>query len=140
MSDSAFPFIALNRYPDYDAAAMAERSREFAAWLDSRRTVRDYAPEPVPRAVIESCIRAAGTAPSGANRQPWHFVAVSDPTTKSKIRKAAEAGATDLWSLQAELGVASGCGSCKEVASEILHDVRQSQRAFEPTLYTPAIA
>ena len=90
VSDPAFPFIALNRYPDYDAAAMVERSREFAAWLDKRRTVRDYDPEPVPREVIESCIRAAGTAPSGANRQPWHFVAVSDPTTKSKIREAAE--------------------------------------------------
>ena len=68
------------------------------------------------------------------------YVCICNAVTDKQIRKAAEAGATDLWSLQAELGVASGCGSCKEVASEILHDVRQSQRAFEPTLYTPAIA
>ena len=91
VKDSAFHSIALNRYPDYDAAAMAERSREFAAWLDSRRTVRDYDPEPVPREVIESCIRC--TAPSGANRQPWHFVAVSDrpPNRKSaRLRRVEE--------------------------------------------------
>jgi bacterioferritin-associated ferredoxin len=68
------------------------------------------------------------------------YVCICNAITDKQIRKAAEAGATDLWRLQAELGVATGCGSCKEVASEILHEVRQSARIFEPVLYTPAIA
>jgi nitroreductase len=58
--------------------------------MNRRRTIRDYSDRPVPRDVIEFCIRAAGTAPSGANLQPWHFVAVSDPAIKQEIRTAAE--------------------------------------------------
>jgi bacterioferritin-associated ferredoxin len=68
------------------------------------------------------------------------YVCICNAITDKQIRKAAEAGATDLWRLQAELGVASGCGSCKEVASEILHDVRQSRKVHGPVLYTPAFA
>jgi nitroreductase len=64
--------------------------REFADELQRRRTVRDFSPRPVPREVIEQCLRAAGSAPSGANRQPWRFVAVSDPALKHRIRVAAE--------------------------------------------------
>ena len=67
-----------------------QRSAAFAKLMAGRRTVRDYAPTPVPRAVIENCIRTAGSAPSGANQQPWHFVAIADPETKSAIRAAAE--------------------------------------------------
>jgi iodotyrosine deiodinase len=85
-----FPTVAAPNYPQFDADEMNARSAAFAQWLNSRRTLRDYASEPVPRATIEACIRAAGTAPSGANRQPWHFVAVSCPTTKRAIREAAE--------------------------------------------------
>jgi iodotyrosine deiodinase len=66
------------------------RAREFYEAMQRRRTVRDYSDRPVPREVIEYCIRAAGTAPSGANLQPWHFVAVSDPAIKRQIRLAAE--------------------------------------------------
>ena len=66
------------------------------------------------------------------------YVCICNAVTDKEIRRAAEAGATDLWSLQAELGVASGCGSCKQVASEILHEVRQ--RKPEPLLYRPAVA
>ncbi len=66
------------------------RAREFADSLRQRRTVRDYDPRPVPRAVIETCLAAAGSAPNGANLQPWHFVAVSDPELKRRIREAAE--------------------------------------------------
>src|SRR5438094_356001 len=55
-----------------------------------RHTVRDFSGQPVALSVIESCVRAAGTAPSGANHQPWHFVAVGDPAMKQKIRLAAE--------------------------------------------------
>lgn len=72
----------------------AERIRRASAWADElarRRTVRAFAPTPVPRTLIEHCLRAAGTAPSGANQQPWRFVAVSDPVRKQRIREAAEA-------------------------------------------------
>ncbi len=59
--------------------------------LSTRRTIRDFSDRPVPRSIIEACIAAAGTAPSGANHQPWHFVAISNPDMKRKIRIAAEA-------------------------------------------------
>lgn len=65
-------------------------SRTFYAMMNSRRTVRDFSDRSIPREVIENCIRAAGTAPSGANLQPWHFVAVADPVVKREIRIAAE--------------------------------------------------
>ena len=69
---------------------MEEAARVFRDYIRMRHTVRDYLDRPVRRAVIENCISAAGTAPSGANHQPWHFVAISDPTAKQKIREAAE--------------------------------------------------
>ena len=68
-----------------------QRADAFRAQIATRRTVRDYDPAPVPQQVIEACIAAAGTAPSGANQQPWHFVAVRDPEVKRQIREAAEA-------------------------------------------------
>lgn len=67
------------------------RSREFLQRMKSRRTVRDFSPRPVPFELIENAIRVAGSAPSGANQQPWSFVAISDPETKRRIRVAAEA-------------------------------------------------
>src|SRR5918996_1702461 len=69
---------------------LLRRAREFYEAMQRRRTIRDFSDRPVPREVIEYCIRAAGTAPSGANLQPWHFVAVSDPDVKQEIRTAAE--------------------------------------------------
>ncbi len=69
---------------------MRERAAAFAADLARRRTVRDYSDRPVPRDIIESCLRAAATAPNGANRQPWHFVVVSDLEAKRRVREAAE--------------------------------------------------
>jgi iodotyrosine deiodinase len=66
------------------------RSRRFLAHLAERRSVRQFSAEPVPHELIENAIRAAGTAPSGANRQPWTFVVVSDPELKARIRRAAE--------------------------------------------------
>jgi len=62
----------------------------YLAYMRKRHSVRDYSSQPVPEAVITACIAAAGTAPSGANRQPWHFVAISDPAMKARIRAAAE--------------------------------------------------
>jgi len=73
-----------------DAEALT-RATAFLAHMKQRHSVRDFAPTPVPEAVISACIAAAATAPSGANHQPWHFVAVSDPAVKSRIRAAAEA-------------------------------------------------
>src|SRR5213080_3304211 len=66
------------------------RTKEFYETMQHRRTFRDFSDRPVPRKVIEHCIRAAGTVPSGANLQPWHFGAVSDPVVKQQIRIAAE--------------------------------------------------
>lgn len=75
----------------FSPAETAARARAFYEMINERRSVRVFSPEPVARAVIEDLIRAAGTAPSGAHRQPWHFVAVSDPALKTRIREAAEA-------------------------------------------------
>jgi nitroreductase len=72
-------------------AEMRGRAEDFYAEIRRRHTVREFADTPVPRAVIEACLRAAGTAPSGANHQPWHFAVVGDPAIKSRIRAAAEA-------------------------------------------------
>ena len=58
--------------------------------MGSRRSVRMFSTEPVPRELIENAIRVAGTAPSGAHQQPWTFVAVSDPALKAQMREAAE--------------------------------------------------
>jgi iodotyrosine deiodinase len=88
MSDTLHS-IDLN-FSSLDVDEMRTRSQAFAQNLARRRTVRDYAPDPVERDIIENCIRTAGSAPSGANQQPWHFVAISDPEIKSAIREAAE--------------------------------------------------
>ena len=69
---------------------MVRRAREFREEAARRRTVRQFSSKAVPLEVVEECVRAAGTAPSGANRQPWHFVVVSDPEVKARIRVAAE--------------------------------------------------
>lgn len=81
------PLTGFRRFP---VSAMRERADAFAEELRRRRTVREFSPEPVPRDLIERCLWAAGSAPSGANRQPWHFVAVSSPDLKRRIREAAE--------------------------------------------------
>ncbi|MFN2421454.1 MAG: nitroreductase family protein [Gemmatimonadota bacterium] len=83
-------FLPLAGYCEYSPDEMARRAREFREEMTRRRTVRDYAARPVPREVVLECLRAAVTAPSGANLQPWHFVVIEDPETKRRIRKAAE--------------------------------------------------
>ncbi len=87
---TAHPSIELPAAIAMTDAERIARATAFADELSRRRTVRDYAPTPVPRQVIEQCLRAAGTAPSGANQQPWRFVAVSDAAIKHRIREAAE--------------------------------------------------
>ena len=69
------------------------RAREFAAELASRRAIRDFSDEPLPFGVLAGAVRAAASAPSGANVQPWRFVIVTDPATKTALRQAAEAEA-----------------------------------------------
>ncbi len=73
-----------------EEAEMLERSAKFYQKMKSRRTVRDFSARPVPREIIENCLRTAGTSVSGANQQPWHFAVVSDPEIKKAIRVAAE--------------------------------------------------
>lgn len=67
------------------------RARAYAATMATRRTIRDFSDEPVPFDLLETAIRAAGTAPSGANVQPWRFVVVTDPARKRRLREAVEA-------------------------------------------------
>jgi len=69
---------------------MLMRSSEFYEFLIKRRTIRTFSTRNVPKEIIENCIRAAGTSPSGANLQPWHFVVISNPDVKKQIREAAE--------------------------------------------------
>ena len=68
------------------------------------------------------------------------YVCICNAITDKQIREAADAGVRDLWQLQAELGVASNCGSCKEHASEILREKRQETRRVEPEMYRPSVA
>ena len=78
---------------DFRRRSVEETQAAAAAFRQAvarRRTVRDFAPDPVPRSVIEDCVMAAASAPSGANQQPWTFVCISDPATKAAIRAAAE--------------------------------------------------
>jgi iodotyrosine deiodinase len=78
-----------------------ERSREFLALLQARRSIRRFSDEPVPWELVENAIRAAGTAPSGAHQQPWTFVVVSDPETKRRLREGAEAEERDFYDRRA---------------------------------------
>lgn len=76
--------------PKLSDEASLRRVQEFRASLDTRRSVRQFSRDPVSRAVIEEVLAAAGTAPSGAHKQPWTFVAISDPALKQRIRDVAE--------------------------------------------------
>lgn len=83
-------FVPLSDYHEYPPDEMRRRAAEFATEMWRRRTVRHFSDRHVPREIIEDCLRAAGSAPSGANMQPWHFVVVTDPEVKRRIRVAAE--------------------------------------------------
>lgn len=89
---------------DFERLAPAEqhaRLDEFRARMLARRTVRHYSAEPVPETLIDGAIAVAGSAPSGANMQPWHFVVVRDPQTKRRIREAAEAEEREFYANRA---------------------------------------
>ena len=92
-----YPTVALTDYPDYGVDEMRRRLAEFYAEVDRRRTVREFSARPVPKDLIETALKAANTAPSGANLQPWHFVVVSGAETKQRIRQAAEAEEREFY-------------------------------------------
>lgn len=93
-SCSSFMPLTMPRRPNDELLACA---RAFRETLATRRSVREFASDPVPLEVLDECIRAAGSAPSGANRQPWTFVLVSDPATKHAIRVGAEAEEREFY-------------------------------------------
>lgn len=82
--------IPLPDYEEYPIEAMRRRAKDFYALVRRRHTVREFSPRPVPRDVIETCLKAAGTAPNGANLQPWHFAVIGDAALKRRIRTEAE--------------------------------------------------
>lgn len=94
------PFVPL-RFERLPVDQSRERGRRFLETLRLRRTVRDFDPEPVPADVIDTAIETAGTAPSGANRQPWKFVVVRDPDVRRRIRDAAEAEEREFYERRA---------------------------------------
>ena len=90
-------FERLQGWREYPPAEMEARARAFAAEMQRRRTTRHFSDRPVPRAVIEACLEAASTAPSGAHLQPWHFVVVEDAAVKRRIREAAERAEQEFY-------------------------------------------
>jgi nitroreductase len=93
--------IPLPDYKEYPLEVMRERLAAFYTDVNRRRTVREFSARPVPRDIIETALRAAGTAPSGANLQPWHFVVISGAATRQKIRQAAEAEEREFYAHRA---------------------------------------
>ena len=102
---SKHKFIPLSKYIEYDKDEMIERSRKFYHEIKRRRTVREFSDRAIPDDVMNNCLMAAGTAPNGANKQPWHFVVVTNSQIKKRIREEAEKEehefytnrATDEW-------------------------------------------
>lgn len=89
--------VLLSDYVGYGPQEMAERADAFLAEIKRRHSVRDFSDRSVPRAIIDACILAAGSAPSGANHQPWHFAVISSPDAKRRVRIAAEAEETSFY-------------------------------------------
>jgi iodotyrosine deiodinase len=85
-----YPSIPFKQYREYPVDEMRQRVGDFYENIDRRRTVREFSDRAVPLDIIETALKVANTAPSGANLQPWHFVIISGPETKRKIREAAE--------------------------------------------------
>ena len=83
-------FVPHTEYQEYPVEEMRNRAESFYNDLKRRRTIRDFSDRKPPRKIIEDCLLAAGTAPNGANMQPWHFVVIESQDIKKKIRKAAE--------------------------------------------------
>jgi iodotyrosine deiodinase len=93
--------IPLADYIEYPEEEMKRRAASFTDFTQRRRTIRDFSTRPVAKEIITDCIRAAATAPNGANMQPWHFVAVTDPKIKKQIREAAEVEEREFYEKRA---------------------------------------
>ena len=89
--------IAYDALPDYDDAMRIRRATAFYDAIKTRRTCRNFAGDPGPREVIAAALLAAGTAPSGANHQPWHFAVIASPDKKRALREAAEAEEREFY-------------------------------------------
>ncbi|MHB8133639.1 MAG: nitroreductase family protein [Anaerolineaceae bacterium] len=96
-----FPHQPLSTYQELPLVEMLQRAESFRQMMQRRRTVRQFSNRPVERKIIEDCLLAAGTAPNGANLQPWHFVVVSDPQMKSRVRIGAEEEEREFYSRRA---------------------------------------
>ncbi len=96
-----YPTVPLSGYVEYPEDEMRRRASSFQADMHRRRSVRHFSDRPVPRQVIEDCVRAAGSAPSGANMQPWFFAVVSNPEIKRRIREAAEKEEREFYGTRA---------------------------------------
>lgn len=83
--------VRWNGFLEYPSKEMEQRSRNLYETMKCRRSVRSFSKRPIPRVIIETCLTTAGTAPSGANQQPWHFAVIQDAEYKIAIRQAAEA-------------------------------------------------
>jgi len=94
-------FQPLSSYIEYPVDEMKQRATFFRKEMQRRRTVRQFSDRPVPREIIEECLLTAGTAPNGANLQPWHFVVVSDPKVKHEIRVTAEEEEKEFYTRRA---------------------------------------
>ncbi len=94
-------FQPLSSYIEYPLEEMKQRTADFRKDMQRRRTIRHFSDRPVPREIIEECLLTAGSAPSGANLQPWHFVVVSDPKVKHEIRVAAEQEEDEFYNRRA---------------------------------------
>jgi iodotyrosine deiodinase len=94
-------FVAPPHRPRSSDTEMIERAQAFRKNVERRRTIRHFDSKDVPRAVIDECLLAANSAPSGANLQPWHFVVISDPETKRDIRIAAEEEEREFYARRA---------------------------------------
>lgn len=94
-------FQPLDSYVEYPVEEMRKRAANFRKEMQRRRTVRHFSDRHVPREIIEECLLTAGTAPNGANLQPWHFVVVSDPGKKREIRVAAEEEEREFYNRRA---------------------------------------
>lgn len=100
MSENSAPTIPLD-FLERSASESQERAKSFFELVNKRRTVRDFSDKQIPEGVLEHCLLSAGTAPSGANRQPWHFAVVNSSTIKRQIREGAEEEEREFYSSRA---------------------------------------
>ena len=87
---SQYTFVPMPELPELTDDQRIQRAREFYEQIRCRRSIREFSADPIPREMLEWCLRAAGTAPNGANLQPWHFCVVEDPDIQRQIREGAE--------------------------------------------------